>query len=294
MRRVLNDDEQQREFIKKGYVRVPMLSTEEVNYVLDEMSRLRPDDGFNPDGTGIYKNTFHCSFLDLNVPFKREVHNLVQKVFVPYVEKYLAGYHIMNANFYVKPPHQGDFRVHQNWPIMEDLNDTSVTIWCPLQDTYRENGTLQVVEGSHKIVPHVEGPAAPEYFYDIRDVLFEKWLKPIDVKAGEGIIFDDGLIHWTARNDSDAPRIALQILCTPKETVPVYYYFDPEYPDRFEVIEVDPEFFITQSNNDIVQRDPNWKHRGYAPNRNRFVTAEEFEDLIQRGDELRQGLYVIP
>src|SRR5579871_1897399 len=141
MRRVFNDNALQQHFITAGYNQVPMLSEAEVATILAEMDKMRPNDRFAPEG----QITYHCSFLDTNKSYKHQVHNLIQEVFAPYAAKYLANYRIVNANFYVKPPHQGDFKLHQNWPILADLNDTSVTIWCPLQDTYRENGTLQVV-----------------------------------------------------------------------------------------------------------------------------------------------------
>jgi len=45
-----------------------------------------------------------------------------------------------------------------------DLNDTSITVWCPLVDADERNGSLHVVEGSHKIVPDVSGPWGNPFF----------------------------------------------------------------------------------------------------------------------------------
>lgn len=291
MRKVFRDPALQSHFRDAGFNKVPMISSEEIQFILDEMSKMRPEDEFAYNDKNRFKITYHCSFLDTNKGYKRQVHNLINRVFTPYVEKYLQDYRIVNANFYVKPPHKGDFAIHQNWPILQDLDDTSVTIWCPLQDTYRENGTIQFVPGSHKILPHVEGPALPGYFKDFKQELIDRWLKPVDVKAGEATIFDDGLLHWTAKNDSDAPRIAIQILCIPKNKAPVHFVGLPDDPTRLEVVEADDDFFIEQDFEDLAGRKPEWKSLGFVPNRNRFITEQEFAALLEKGPEIRKSLY---
>src|SRR5947209_20077215 len=150
MRTILSDPAQQQELRRKGFAMVPFLSAAEVKHILDELQYLRPDDNFAPDGKGATKSTYHCSFLDTNLAYKRSASELIRRVFSPRVAQYLVGYEILNSNFYVKPPGTGRFQIHQNWPAI-NINDTSVTIWCPLLDTDESNGTIQVVEGSHKI-----------------------------------------------------------------------------------------------------------------------------------------------
>ena len=295
-RRVFKDAALQQNFIKTGYNTVNLLQPEQVQYILNAMQDLHPSDEFLPSGEEtddlMDRVTYHCSFLDTNTEYKRQVHNLVREVFDQYVEKFLAGYRIVNANFYVKPPHQGKFAIHQNWPILDDLTDTSVTIWCPLQDTCVENGTLHVVKGSHKVYPHIEGVTLPSYFKGFEQALHDRWLTPLDVLAGDAVIFDDGLIHWTAFNHSDAPRIALQILCVPVDKQPVFFYHDPKNnPDELELFQADVDFFIDNHISDLLVRKSDWESLGFVKNTNRLITEEEFADLMTRGDEIRAELY---
>ena len=161
MRQILRDGTQDPEFRTRGYVTVPMLSSAEVGHLVDGLAQLRPDDDFRPDGR---YTTYHCSFLDTNADYKRQTFELVKSAFDPHIERLLADFELLNANFYVKPPGTGEFTVHQNWPAIADLTDTTVTIWCPLGDVVESNGAIQVVEGSHKIVPHIEAPNSPPYF----------------------------------------------------------------------------------------------------------------------------------
>jgi hypothetical protein len=53
-----------------------------------------------------------------------------------------------------------------------------------------------------------------------------------------------------------------------------------ESDDRFELVETDCEFFLENDAPELRQRKPEWRHIGYAPNRNRMLTLAEFEPLL--------------
>lgn len=290
MRQIFSDPATQAAYEPTGHVTVPMLSPSDVSEMLSELGTLRPNDEFSPlhpSGDGF---TYHCSFLDSNRDYRRQVHSLITRYFAGHVARTLNGFRILNCNFYVKPPRSGEFVVHQNWPAITDIDDTTVTVWCPLVDVVEGNGALQVVSGSHKILPHIEGPNSPGYFVNFKQSLIDKYLKPIPITAGQAIIFDDGLIHWSARNDSDVPRVAIQILCVPNDCKPAYWYFDEQHPDRFELVEADSEFWLTTDMKDLRARQPHWKSLGFAPNRNRLLTEEQFAALLRDGDRIRREL----
>jgi Phytanoyl-CoA dioxygenase (PhyH) len=291
MRKIFLDGGLQNRFLDLGYVHVPMLSAGEVAHIVSSLATLRPADNFAPSGETTFGRTYHCSFLDKSIEYKRQTHELIKGVFAPHIDRYMNGYEILNCNFYVKPPGTGEFVIHQNWPAIADLNDTTVTVWCPLLDVVAENGTLQFVEGSHKILPHVEGPTCPGYFDKFRPELIRKYLKPNPMSAGEALIFDDGLIHWSANNSSDKARVAIQILCVPKDAQPVYFFYDKEHPERFELIAVDSDFYVNTSVAELVKRQPQWTSLGFVENRNRYVSEEEFVELLARGREIREQVY---
>jgi len=291
MRRIFHEAGLQAKFREAGYVQVPMLSTEEVAHILSRLPTLHPDDNYTPTGRNGFEHKYHCSFLDASTEYKRRAFDLIGSVFATHVDRYLNGYRILSCNFYVKPPGTGEFVIHQNWPTIADLNDTTVTIWCPLADVVASNGALQFVVGSHKILPHVEGPVSPAYFSSFRRELIQKYLTPNPMNAGEAMIFDDGLIHWSANNDSDKARVAIQIACIPAEVQPVFFFFNPQQPDRFELVEADQEFYLASDVFDLTQRQPHWKSLGFVENQNRLIDEKEFVSLIARGPEIRQQVY---
>jgi hypothetical protein len=291
MRKILLDDDLQNRFIDSGFVPVPMLSAEEIAFIRSRLAMLRPDDNFAPTGRNGFEHSYHCSFLDKSIEYKRAAFDLIVSVFAPHIDRYLNNYRIVSCNFYVKPPGTGEFQIHQNWPMISNLNDTTVTIWTPLGDVDVSNGALHFVKGSHKILPHVEGPICPAYFNNFRKELIEKYLTPNDMKAGESVIFDDGLIHWSPNNHSDSARIAIQIALAPADLRPVFFFFDPKHQERFELVEADPEFYLASDVVDLTQRQPHWKHVGFVENVNRLIDEEEFVRLLAAGPEIRKQVY---
>ncbi|HEX8410321.1 MAG TPA: phytanoyl-CoA dioxygenase family protein [Thermoanaerobaculia bacterium] len=294
MRTPFLSSELQQSFVRDGYVTVPLLSPDEVRYVAAELQKLRPADNFRRRLKRRFlpgSLTYHCTFLDRNVEYKRRTRELIFELLRPRVGEVLDGYDFLNASFYVKPPGSGVFQVHQNWPHLTDMADTTISIWCPLVDTDRHNGTIEVIPSSHKIVPDIACTNMPPFFDAFEETLIEKYLRPVPMKAGESLFFDDSLIHWSSENDSAEPRVAIQAICLPAGAQPVYYHLDPARPDRFELFEVDPDYFITHTGDDLADIPKERKSLGYVPNPNRSLTETEFAERLANGESTRRALW---
>jgi hypothetical protein len=257
-----------------------MLSETEVSGLLSELAGLHPDDGFDPSGAHGWD--YHCSFLDSNKEYKQRAFTLMKVAFSQAVARYLTGYRMLSCNFYVKPSGRGELPVHQNWPVLPNIDDTTVTIWCPLVDATYRNGTIQIVPSSHKILPYIESSRSPAYFTNFR---------PVPMPAGHGLIFDDSLVHYSAKNSSDEPRIAVQILCIPVDVAPVYFYLDREGGECFELIRAEENFWLETHPFDLQQRQPHWETVGFLPNTSRLITEPEFRRLLFEGDRTRRQIY---
>lgn len=293
MRQILHDLGLQEQLLDIGYVRVPLLDDDELAGFAAEVDEMRPDDGFAPLGDGFYnRSTYHCTFLDTNTAYKRQANEAIRRVFQPAIDRYVVDYRILTSNIYVKPPGRGRFQIHQNWPTLEDLSVTTLTVWCPLQDTTAANGTLHIVPGSHKLTPDVATPSEPPFFSSFETELVEQYLEPIDVKAGEALIFDDSLIHWSPENLSDAPRRAVQIETVPAESQPVLFHQHRSGGVvEWELFEVGFDFFVDRSIAEVIGRPTTLQTLGRRPNANRPMTVDEFDSLLEHGDEIREQVY---
>lgn len=73
-KKVFNNNRLQAQLQDVGYVKMPLLAAQEANAILDFIKTLRPDDEFNPNGNQHGNpSTYHCSFLDTNIEYKRKV-----------------------------------------------------------------------------------------------------------------------------------------------------------------------------------------------------------------------------
>jgi hypothetical protein len=171
------------------------------------------------------------------------------------------------------------------------LEETSVTVWCPLVDTDEENGTLQVVPGSHKIVPDVANIRCEPFFRPVEEALLARYLEPICLAAGEALIFDDSLIHYSSENRSAAPRVAVQLETVPAEATTVLYYLDPTAPERFELFRVEPEFFTEHGVTALRERPASLPSLGFVANPNRLLDEAELVERLRCGPERRRRIY---
>jgi thioesterase domain-containing protein/ectoine hydroxylase-related dioxygenase (phytanoyl-CoA dioxygenase family)/glycosyltransferase involved in cell wall biosynthesis len=280
MRNVFSTAKLQQEFEQKGYVIMPLLSAEEVSFVLSELQSMTPDDNFNPDRLPD-QPSYHLTDTDTNIEYRKTAKNFIANILAPYIERVFDNYKILGSNFIIKPPGKGRFLVHHDWTFVADpANYTTLTIWCPLVDTDESNGTLQVVESSHNIVSDIATSTVDFYCKNIESEIIEKYSKPLNLKAGDCVIFDQSLLHHSAINKTAQSRYVMQAIVVPTEIDPVFYYFDRNSPEKgFEIFQIDPSFFIYE---DFSKRPTNAKSLGFVENRNRYLTEKEFVEKMQK------------
>ena len=111
---------------------------------------------------------------------------------------------------------------HQDYPTHQG-SFNSVTVWYPLQDTGFEEGTVQVIPGSHlqglynfdsKLNDFVEPGKLRRVkdptSYLTEDPLNEKFV-PVEVKAGQFLVFSTLLIHRSGLNKSKNIRFCVNL-----------------------------------------------------------------------------------
>jgi hypothetical protein len=291
--RVFADDVHERQFWDEGYVRVPLLDADGLVALEEGYRDLRPSDGFDPRTRPEHRSEYHCTFLDPDRDYRRASDELVRRVFGPELERIVPGYRILTSNTYVKPPGTGRFEIHQNWPTLEHLDVPTVTAWIPLQDTGFENGTLRLAVGSHHLFPDVAAASSERFFDDFEAGLIEKYLRPMELAAGEALIFDDSLLHWSSDNLSDSPRVSFQIEMVPVDVRTVLWVRNPDDPGRFDMWASSTEFYLEADISEVISGPHGLEHVGSVPNPNRRISFEEFEDTMRRRDEIRRAKYAL-
>ncbi len=291
MRIILRDENCQKELMQRGYTKVPLLSDAETTNVLNRIHQLNSDNKFNPDGSQDFGTTLHITHLDKDLSYRKSATNLLYTTFLPYLEKHLVDYKFLAGNLFVKPPGKGELGIHQNWHFTDNLDDITLSLWCPLVDVDETNGTIQVVEGSHRILPEIPNPFCKPYFSDFIESLVKNHSKPISLKAGECLIFDDSLLHWSGVNNSSSPRYVVQGLFIPAEAVSVLYYLNQNHPQKqFEMFEISSDSFVEERFIDLMGNPEKLKRLGFVENKNRLITEEEFLQLLRKSNKDRKRI----
>jgi hypothetical protein len=248
-RRLFRDDGLEREFARRGFVVVPFLSPEEVSGFYDWYVEKRRRDEVNAPGA--YNAQWaEFSIIHSREDFRREVFGKITGAFAARTAELLDRYRPLIANYILKEPGgKGAVPVHQNWSVVDESRYASVSIWCPLVDTTIENGTLQMVEGSHRMFRGQRGSWGSHNFHDVEPLILDRFLTPVPVRAGEAIVLDDSIIHFSTLNRSPEIRLALQLIMIPEEAEALYFYRDPARADgRVQRFEVGPEYFFRFEN----------------------------------------------
>ncbi|HLP19104.1 MAG TPA: phytanoyl-CoA dioxygenase family protein [Chitinophagales bacterium] len=249
MRRVLQDDTLEKQFQKDGYVQIPFITAEEVEGLKKKFFDLLPKSGGNitVDDLGGDSNaiTYDFTFIDKNIEYKQAVYDVVTEYFKPHVAKWLADFRPIIANYIRKQSETGEVPLHENWAFVDERKYTSVSIWCPLVDSFEENGTLQVVPGSHKRYGEVRGPMIPWELENIKHEIIKDYLVPMNLKAGNAVVLDDSIVHYSAINKTNQLRLAIQLILVPAEVPSIHYHMNPaKSKDNVEILEVDTDFYM--------------------------------------------------
>ena len=280
----MNNDELEAKFQKDGYVCVPFISPKEVAELKQKFFDTLPDSGgqITADETGVENSrlvTYDFTFIDKNPEYKRQVFDIITAFFKPHMDRLLHNYKPVIANYIRKQSDTGEVPLHQNWAFADERKCCTVSIWCPLVDSTIENGTLQVVPGSHKRFGEVRGPMIPWELDNIKREIIDNHLIPLETKAGDCVILDDSIVHYSALNKTNDLRLAIQLICIPAEFPSIHYHMDPSVSmDKVDVLEVDVDFYM--------QFNP-WKKPGNVKriatiNHNQpFITEEEFKQRMK-------------
>jgi hypothetical protein len=282
MRKVLNNEVWEKEFVKNGYIQIPFISAKEVAELKQLFFDTLPESGgqITSEETGVEGSHFisyDFTFIDKNADYKRKVFKIITEYFQPHMERILSDFRPIIANYIRKKSETGEVPLHENWAFADEKKCTTVSIWCPLIDSTIENGTLQVVPGSQKRFGQHRGPMVPWELDDIKKEIIEKHLVPLETKAGDCVILDDSIIHYSAINKTEGLRLAIQLICVPSEEPSIHYHLDLQNnPNDIHVLEVSDEFYMEFN---PWKKPEGVKITGTIPFVNRRIDEQEF---IQR------------
>lgn len=142
---------------------------------------------------------------------------------------------------------------HQDWRSVQGSLD-GITVWTPLYDVGLNDYPLEIVPGSHLSGLLDSTPDLPNY--RVREELYsEADFRPLELMAGDAVVFSGFLLHRTGESGGDQVRVSLSYrfnnAAEPhfvRRGYPDRYLYRPDpaivtadFPSEAELAEVFPE-----------------------------------------------------
>jgi hypothetical protein len=227
---------------KYGYVVLPLLDENEVNFLLSEHKKIEPK----------REEAFYTSIWHSDENYRKKVNQLISSIIPNKLSSIIINYKPVFANFMVKKAQEkSTLNFHQDWTFVDESNYVALNVWIPLIDTNKENGALQVIKGSHHFdIPYrgrnIEGP-----YWHLSKYIKTFFAQLLEVKKGHAVIFDERLIHGSFDNTSQEDRLAVSNVMIPQEAT-LFHYFKTENGNTIQKFKVESEFFTRYALSDDI------------------------------------------
>tara|TARA_B110000483_G_C18185310_1_gene538636 strand:- start:53 stop:937 length:885 start_codon:yes stop_codon:yes gene_type:complete len=189
----------------------------------------------------------YTTFEIYNPDIRSAIDNNIKSFFSQSLKNVLNDHQLVWGNFMVKAPKAQNMELHADWSYVDEFKFVSMNVWAPLQDTNIKNGTLWVVPNSHKVIKSIRGINLPQYYFKQNDLFKKKYGIPINLKAGQAIIYDHRLIHYSYPNFSSKKRIAATLIVAPSKAELIHYWMNNHTKKIEKHLIKDPTFFSTNS-----------------------------------------------
>lgn len=230
-------DEHQLEFDENGFLKLKIFDTEEI----DDLWNI-----FNHHLSN--QETPH--FLSTNfLPQKEErikIANKISTIINSKIHNTLTNIKLWYPAFLIKPTGEDtEFKLHQDWTFVDELQYYSGNFWFPLQDTDEDNGTLYVIPKTHfTCVNSIRAQTIHEIFWG-KDAILKPYCTPLNVKKGEVVFFQHSTIHYSSANISNHKRVAINCGFNSKEaTLKTFFRINETEANEYEM----PDNFVFEYN----------------------------------------------
>jgi len=253
------DEDTQRCFDENGYAVIPFYNKDQIKefnllYDLIQPKNVR----------GIFPSTY-----SKDKSYRDSAHQEICTIAQSSQDRTFKNYKIICGSFIVKyPGSENTMDVHQDMTLVDEKHFSGINIWVPLIDLNDNNGTLYILEGSHQLLHTYRGASIrPIYDKSVVSRAIRKLARPVYPKAGEAIVFDQSIIHFSEQNQSDVPRIVTNIFITQKEASILTAWHEPSMGSFVELFEHNSEFMqlFEQFSEDINLRPRMGKSVGRVP-----------------------------
>lgn len=223
------------EINEKGFVIIDFFNEEEVKKLSDFYYHLSKE-----------KDQSFTTYAVNDYEYRKETDNQLKEIFEPKINQLLYQYKAFWGNYFLKTSGSPAMPLHADFQYVNESETISLNIWSPLVDTSPSNGALGIVPFSHFIIDQKRGTNLPRFYSPYDQEIIQQYGVILSMKAGQAIIYDHRLLHFSTPNQSNMNRLAATMVCIPEDHALVHYYSqnEQEYFSEYPISSVE-DFLIT-------------------------------------------------
>lgn len=272
---VFRDEQIERTFNRDGFVIVRLLSADAAGSLLAELIAERASAPVS-SGQGLDQ-----SFFNKDVAYRKRVDRLATAAIGPALDAVLADYRLSACGLVTKRAGGFPLNLHRDDAILRNRDQVVINTWCALGAVDAANGALAMLRGSHRL-PNLEVRGTARFYEDYADTL-KDWTEVVELGAGEAILFDNRLLHWSTPNSTNEARHALRAVSVPRDERLVFFKNDVESGGvRFEVLATEGDSAVDLTVGQVMRGEAVVPSLGYVPNTNRPVSLAECAEILGR------------
>lgn len=234
---ILKNEAYQKEFDENGFVKIKLFTSSEI----EDLNKLR--DTYFPGDPNAF---FSSSYLN-ELEQKKEVSNAISNKISNAIERELTNHRLIGGAFLIKGTGpKSEMPMHQDWTIVDEQQFYAANMWIPLTETNQENGTLELLKGSHLWNEAIRAPTLPMAFEGHQE-LIKPHLTSVEMELGEVILLNQATIHYSKPNLSGKVRPAITAGIISKDATLKFFYYNTER-EEIEEFAQDDDFLLRIEN----------------------------------------------
>lgn len=188
------------QFNENGYITIPFLSDTESSNLLSQLSIVDIPYAKN----SIYHSNIFDNY-DLEILFNTLISNFISPLLyrISLSEKYKI---IISVFINKKPSSNSKFDIHTDDSLCDERFFLPINIWIPLVDVDENNGTICIIDGSHKKTLNNRSNTIPEPFIEKNKKKLLQNYSVINIKKGTALIYNPACVHFSPPNKSLSNR----------------------------------------------------------------------------------------
>jgi len=214
---ILKSKELNQKIFEQGFVIIDFLSKSEIQDLIT----------FFYTQDKAYNQTFTTAATN-NYSYKKAVDQKLKEVFSPKISNLFNNHYAFWGNFFPKPSGSVAMPLHADLQFVDETTYASFNVWCPLVNTTHQNGAFGIVPYSHKIIHQKRGINLPRFYIKNAETIQERYGVTLPLQAGQAIVYDHRLLHFSPPNLTAENRLAATMICLPDNAEAIHYHADYE------------------------------------------------------------------